>query len=232
MQKNPILKEEKRIIELLKELFEEGKINQKLYKELRPMGSQPPRLYGLSKVHKKDIPLRPVLSMPGSAYHKIGKKVSEWLKVVSECNINTSSKIISDSLDDIELNENEILVSFDVTSLYTNVPVQEAIDHCTDLLFSGNYPKPPVDRETFKKLLTACTCDVIMPTSLGYYQQVDGLAMDSPPAPLLANGWLSKFDNEIQGDAAMYHRYMDDIIREIEKGNVEEKLEEINNLHP
>ena len=167
------------------------------------MGSQPLRLYGLSKVHKKDIPLRPVLSMLGSAYHKIGKKVSEWLKVVSECNINTSSKIISDSLDDIELNENEILVSFDVTLLYTNIPVQEAIDHCTDLLFSGNYPKPPVNRETFKKLLTACTCDVIMSTSLGYYQQVDVLAMGSDPAPLLANGWLSKFDNETQGDAAM-----------------------------
>ena len=170
--------------------------------------------------------------MPGSAYYKIGKQVSDWLKVVPECNINTSSKIVADSLGDIELNEDEIIVSFDVSSLYTNVPVQEAIEHCTDLLFSGNHRKPPVDRETFQKLLTACTCDVIMSTSLGFYRQVDGLAMGSPPAPLLANGWLSQFDSLIQGEATIYHRYIDDIVREIKKTNVQKKLDDINKLHP
>ena len=196
------------------------------------MGSQPPRLYGLAKVHKKDIPLRPVLSMPGSAYHKIGDQIAKWLKVVPECNINTSSKIVSDSLNDIELNKDEIIVSFDVCSLYTNVPVQEAIDHCTELLYSGNCPKPPIDRETFKKLLTACTCNVIMSTSLGYYRQIDGLAMGSPPALLLANGWLSKFDDKIRDNATIYHRYMDDIVREIKKVEAQTKLDGINKLHP
>jgi len=34
-----------------------------------------------------------------------------------------------------------------------------------------------------------------MMTNDGYYQQIDGLAMGSPPAPMLANGWLSKFDS-------------------------------------
>jgi len=39
---------------------------------LKPVGSQPPRLYGLAKVHNDDVSLRPVLlSMPGSAYHNI-----------------------------------------------------------------------------------------------------------------------------------------------------------------
>ena len=36
------------------------------------------RLYGEAKVHKKNIPLGPLLSMPGSAYHKVTKKVAEW----------------------------------------------------------------------------------------------------------------------------------------------------------
>ena len=100
------------------------------------------------------------------------------------------------------------MVSFDVTSLYTNVPVQEAIDDCTDLLFSGRYPKPPVDEETFKTLLTTCTCDVLMSTTLGYYKQIDGLAMGSSPAPLLANGWLSKYSikDSIKGKAKIYFR--------------------------
>ena len=66
--------------------------------------------------------------MPGSAYHKVAIKVAEWLSVVPECNINSSTKSVSDSLKNVQLNEDEELVSFDVTSLYTNVPVMEAIN--------------------------------------------------------------------------------------------------------
>uniref|UniRef100_A0A7M5XGL9 Reverse transcriptase domain-containing protein n=1 Tax=Clytia hemisphaerica TaxID=252671 RepID=A0A7M5XGL9_9CNID len=104
-----------------------NRISDELYKKLRPTGSQPARLYGLTKIHKPNIPIRPVVSMSGSAYHKIAKKVSKWLSVVEECNINTSTKSIVEKIADIELPEGHELVSFDVCSLYTNVPVQEAI---------------------------------------------------------------------------------------------------------
>lgn len=56
-------------------------------KKLQTTGSQAPRLYGLTKVHKNDISLRPVLSIPGSPYHKIALQVAEWLSVVDECKI-------------------------------------------------------------------------------------------------------------------------------------------------
>ena len=62
------------------------------------MGGQLPRLYGLAKVHKKNIPLRPVLSMPGSLYHKITQKVTEWLSVAPESKINSSTQNTVDSL--------------------------------------------------------------------------------------------------------------------------------------
>ena len=41
-----------------------------------------------------------------------------------------------------------------------------------------------------------------------YFTQIDGLAMGSPPAPHLANGWISQLDHQIQGDAhaALYTR--------------------------
>ena len=158
---HPILKEEERIVSALKEMNENNKINDSLYLKLKPIGSQPPRLYGLAKVHKDDTPVRPVVSMPGSAYHKIAKEVTSWLSVVEECNINSSTKQISDKLPNIQLNQNEELVSFDVKSLYTNVPVNEAIEDCTNLLYSGKYKKPPVDRSTFKELITLCCCNII-----------------------------------------------------------------------
>ena len=56
--------------------------------------------------------------------------------------------------------------------------------------------------------------------------------MGSAPAPHLANGWLSSFDNTIKGDSSLYTRYMDDILSIIEKSEIDSKLNEINNLHP
>ena len=207
--KHPVFKEEERIIEKLKDLKNQNKINETIYNTMHPTGSQPARLYGLAKVHKDSIPLRPVLSMPGSVYHPIANQVMEWLNIVPECQINTSTRKIADSLKSVHLEEDEVVVSFDVVSLYTNVPVQEAIDICADLLYSGEHVQPPVDKQTFKELLELCTCNVLMQTHDGFYRQTDGLAMGSPPAPLLANGWLSRFDPHIQGDANLFARYMD-----------------------
>ena len=84
-------------------------------------------------------------------------------------------------LDSVQLEEDEEMISFDVSSLYTNVPVMEAIDVCTNLLYSGNYELPPVDRETFVKLAQISSCNILMSTHDGYYRQVDGLAMGTPP---------------------------------------------------
>ena len=76
--------------------------------------------YGLAKVkvHKTVTSLRPVLSMPGSAYFKIACQVALWLFHVPECKISSSTKTIVDSLKVVKLDDDEELVSFDVVSLY------------------------------------------------------------------------------------------------------------------
>ena len=175
--------------------------------------------------------MRPVLSMPGSAYYKIATQVTEWLSVVEECKINSSTKKVAVMLEG-QLDEDEELVSFDVTSLYTNVPVNGAIDDCTDLLYSGKYEKPPIDKGTFKELLRLSSCDVLMLTHDGYHRQLDGLAIGIPPAPLLANGWLSKHDRDLKDDVKLFPRYMNDIIRSIKRHLIKQKLQQINNLYP
>jgi len=229
--KHPVVKEEERVVTTLQRLRDNESISEELYGKLKPLGSQPARLYGLAKVHKNATPVRPVLSMPGSSYYNIATCVAGWLSAVDECGINSSTKQISDCLGHIELEEEEELVSFDVSSLYTNVPVLESINVCAELLFSGKYKLPPVDKQTFIELAKMASCDVIMSTHRGYFKQVDGLAMGSPPAPHLANGWLSQFDATIKGDSKMFTRYMDDILQDIKSSEINNKLAEINALH-
>ena len=171
---------------------------------MKPVGSQPPRLYGLAKVHKTDTPVRPVLSMPGSAYYGIAKQVAFWLSHVPECNINSSTKTVCDSLNTTQLAANETLVSFDVSSLYTNVPVMEAIHISAELMYDPKNSTPPVSKATFIELAKIASCNVIMSTNDGLYEQTDGLAMGSPPAPHLANAWMSQFDSTIQGTSSLY----------------------------
>ena len=71
-----------------------------------------------------------------------------------------------------------------------------------------------------------------MSTHDGFYRQIDGLAMGSPPAPHLANGWMSSFDPVIQDQSPIYTRYMDDILCAMNKHEVNDKLKSINELHP
>ena len=70
-----------------------------------------------------------------------------------------------------------------------------------------------------------------MLTHDGYYTQWDGLAMGSSPAPHLASGWLSQYEETIKGESKLYYRYMGDIVKEEMKEKIEQKLDEINNLH-
>ncbi|XP_066920782.1 uncharacterized protein [Clytia hemisphaerica] len=230
--KNPVLKEEEKICKLLEKLKRDNEISDALFLKLKPIGSQPPRLYGLAKIHKNGIPIRPVLSMPGSPYFNIAKQIADWLSAVPECKIDSSTKEIADQLADIVLEDDKEMVSFDVVSLYTNVPVDEAIEVCANLLYDGTLKKPPINKNTFTKLLNVCSKNVIMSTNDGLFRQIDGLAMGSPPAPMLANAWMSTFDAAISNDAVLYTRYMDDILRDINKNAIDQKLEEINSLHP
>ena len=196
------------------------------------MGGQLLRLYGLAKVHKPNVPTRPVLSMPGSPYYKIAEKVTKWLAMVQESKINCSTKKTVDQLKDGTLDPDEVVISFDVSLLYTNVPVNEAIEEAADHLCSGDFPTPPVSKETFITLTKLSTTNVILSTHDGLYRQIDGLAMGSQPAPPLANIWLSKFEPDIKDDAKIFERYMDDILRTIKAEMIETKLHAINGLHP
>ena len=89
------VKIESRIQRRLLQLRKESLISKQVYEAIRPNGSQRPRMYGLPKIHKKDVPLRPILSMTGLAQHQLAKWLTPLLlKPVLQ---NLSSNCVSDS---------------------------------------------------------------------------------------------------------------------------------------
>ncbi|CAH8467852.1 unnamed protein product, partial [Dicrocoelium dendriticum] len=113
---------ETQITKSLQELRTKGYISDALYDSLRPSGTNVPRLYGLPKIHKANIPLRPILSMVNSPYHTVAQWLVEILEPVRK---QLATYSLRDSFQFVECIRNakldgKVMLSFDVVSLFTN----------------------------------------------------------------------------------------------------------------
>ena len=119
--------------ELNKELFDmrkKGKIPVKVYEALRSTGAQPARLYGLAKVHKKETPLRPVLSIPGSCYHKLNNFPTSFFQKIEGANIKTKTNHARKTLEQIKLEKDEQILSLDVKKFIHQRSRKRSHKHC------------------------------------------------------------------------------------------------------
>ena len=107
--KDPIVSFEDKVNKILLEYEKKGLLSDKLYHQFHKTGTQPPRLYGLSKNHKKDSPMRPVLSMCNSMYENLASKLAKWLSVIPDTSINCKTADISKSIKDVNLDCLDVL---------------------------------------------------------------------------------------------------------------------------
>ena len=164
----------------LLQLKKEGLLPSKIYSMIRPIGSQRPRMYGLPKIHKQDVPLRPILSMAGSAQHQL----AQWLTSVIDPVLSLySTYCISDSftfadkIKTFNFFPSVFLCFYDVCSLFTNVPLADTIEICADALYDSELTPPPFPRAVFVELMQTATSSVEFSFSNIMHRQIDGLAM-------------------------------------------------------
>ena len=168
------------------------KISENLYTRMRSTGGQPARLYGLAKVHKENTPLKPVISLPGSSYYNLNKILAKFFEKIEGANIETNSLDAREILEGTNLELNENLISLDVKSLYTNVPVKEAIDIALRKLYEQDEP-PSIARKPMKRMLNMAVSQVHFKCNETWHVQKDGLAMGASLAVYLANLWLKQY---------------------------------------
>ena len=140
LKKDPTQKIERKVFETLKELKNEGVINKPMFERLRPTTSKAPRFYGLLKIHKPDTPLRPTISAIGSPIYSLAKFVTSIISPLAgtTSSFAKNSKHFMEMISEERVNGNKVMVSFDVKSLFTNVPVGEALDIIHGKLLADN----------------------------------------------------------------------------------------------
>ena len=77
------------------------------------------------------------------------------------------------------------MVSFDVKSLFTNVPLEKTIEITLERTSDRKEIKTQITRPEMKELLTLCIKNIHFTFDNQVYQQNDGMAMGSPLLPVL-----------------------------------------------
>ncbi|PFX12961.1 hypothetical protein AWC38_SpisGene23002 [Stylophora pistillata] len=183
-------------------------------------GSRLAHLYGLPKTHKQQLSMRPILSSTGTYNFALAKWLEEKLKPLSLnqhtiCDIFSFAEVIRET----PLNPNDILVSYDVCALFTNVPLDETIEIIAEKAFKNNWFNEThglnLTKTGLTELLRIATKDQLFQFDGQLYEQVDGVAMGSPLGPLMANVFLCSIEEQLDRNnklPSFYKRYVDDTL--------------------
>ena len=273
---------DKRIIEIKTK----GSISQQTYKQLRSAGAKCAVAYGTTKVHKKDYPIRPIISTIGTYNYATAGYLSMILEENfnapktnnSTENINSNPTwnppkksfkyALKDTFDfinkvsDFKFEENDFIISIDVESLFTNVPIDETIKIIKDAFFKektekvlrtkknignknirlgdsqyeGNLNGLPW--EHFEYLLRNCLQESIFTFNNKLFKQIDGVSMGSRLGPIIANIFMDYFECQHMNELTklgvkLWLRYVDDTFVVINNKNQADKiLDFLNKCHP
>ena len=185
--------------------------------------------------------MRPILSATGTYNYKLAKWLDETLKPLS-INDHTVSDIFGfvDELQNLQVDAHSILVSYDVSSLFTNVPVDETIEILAEKAFKGDWFNKEhnlhITKADLVELLNIATKNQLFQFEGILYEQVDGVPMGSPLGSLMANAFMCSIEERLQDQGKMpdfYKRYVDDTLSIMPNVETAEAfLSTLNDSHP
>ena len=242
LDSDPTRATERKLLSLLRSLKKNGKITDRYYDQVRPSegASKPALFYGRAKLHKPSTPLRPVVATCGTSTYALAKSLAAVLKplVGYSGRILRSTSDLIDVMKTVTVNDDELLVSYDVKSLFTSIPVKESIEVCEERLRQDNTlaDRTSMDVETIISLLRFCLTSTSFQYGGKHFKQVDGVAMGSPVSSVIADIFMENLEMKaFQGYGTVprvWKRFVDDVLAVVRKAEVERFLDHLNNTHP
>ena len=215
--------------------------------------SPAPRFYGLPKIHKANCPMHPIVSACGTATYQLAKFLTKILQrymgitpsFVKVC------KNFSEHLRSVNISEEEELLSFDISALFTSIPVPTALN-VINCLFCEHIEDPEakhkygcsfkhntigLEKDEVMQLLKLVSKNCVFTIQDKFFKQLQGAAMGSPCSPVVANIYMEYFENialgpELPIPVKDWKRCVDDVFSIIPKGNRNTMLQYLNSIDP
>ena len=150
-------------------------------------------------------------------FNKLAKFLIPILSPIAsnEYCLNSTQQFTS-SIQHLQFDHPIYLASFDVTSLYTNIPIDETIQIATEQLCEEDGTFVNLTKEELTYMLELSAKDNVFYFNNVLYKQIDGCAMGSPASGTYANifmcyheqNWLTNCPPEFK--PLFYRRYADD----------------------
>ena len=142
-------------------------------------------------MHKNDCPLRPIVEGIGSCTYNVAKALKDILRPIEgdkQFHIK-DSKDFTTKLKEIILGADEILMSHDVVSLFTNVPIPKALEITRSKLLHDSTlaDRTNLEVDDIIELLSLVLNTTYFQYDGVIYQQKFGAAMGGPCSPVVAN---------------------------------------------
>ncbi|CAF4179311.1 unnamed protein product [Rotaria sp. Silwood2] len=197
-----------------------------------------PKIRGQPKLHKVDIPMRIVtcsrdtITSPISQF--IFKIIKELRTTLNGVVCNTSNFI--KNIRDVKLNQDEHLASLDIQDLYTNIPVNKAIDITLErLVESKKLDNLPFTKTDIKELLDLTLKNSYFQFNGKFYKQKTGLPMGNTLSPILADIYMDEYQKQHLHEVNIPNkiwRYVDDIliITKMNKPELDQYVYDLNKI--
>lgn len=196
----------------------------------------PPRMYGLPKIHKENVPLRPIVSCIGSPTHALSRFCNDILKNITEespYKLKNSYDFIK-RIKDLCVEDGYVLVSFDVVSLFTNIPRDLAMEVISEKWEEiQKYTNIPSD--LFTDMISLVMNSGYFKYNGNFYQQIDGMPMGNCLSPAIADMIIDHIIDKAMEFSphppkAIY-KYVDDLFLIARDEYLNELLNVFNSIH-
>lgn len=233
---DPTSKYQNKNNEIVKNWLQKHYIDNITAHKLTIHNAQPPKIYGLPKLHKINIPLRPIISCNQSPLYNLSKFMSNILSNI----INNNPHYIKDSfhfknfINSITIPENHSIFSLDIVSLYTNIP-NELIINVITKKWSKISEHTKIPKQEFLNAIKLVVNTNYFQYHNNFYQQIDGCAMGSPLSSTIAQIVMEYVEEtiikDIKQDILFFKRYVDDCICIAPTNKITEIHSKFNNFH-
>jgi len=131
--------------------------------------------------------MQPIVSFCGSPTYQLSKYLMTVLQPLTDKSRRKlqSTENFVDTVKTVQIPDNYKLVSFDVKSLFTSIPLQLALQ-CTETAMQQSTVKLPLPTEDIIDLLNLCLTSTYFQYKGEHYKQLHGTAMGSPVSVVVA----------------------------------------------